>query len=60
MEKNKEVPQEKPKELDEVELTEVVTETGLAFRLPTGEIVNESQYLVWLGNLMWKINKSVG
>lgn len=57
VEDKKEVPEEKKK--DEVELTEVVTETGLAFKLPTGEIVDERGYLVWLGNKIWDLHKSI-
>jgi len=57
MEKEKKEVPEKKKE--EVELTEVVTETGLAFKLPTGEVVNSNEYLVWLGNNIWEIKKAL-
>ncbi|HDK42726.1 MAG TPA: hypothetical protein ENG87_05060 [Candidatus Pacearchaeota archaeon] len=46
-------------EKDVVELTEVVTETGLAFKLPDGKIVNSDEYLVWLGNTLWDIKKAL-
>lgn len=55
--KEVEEPKEKPKE--QVELTEVVTETGLAYKLPDGEVVNLDGYRVWIGNLLWKIHKAV-
>lgn len=58
MEEEKET-KKKPENKDEVELTEVVTETGLAYKLPTGEVVDERSYLVWLGNLVWKTYKSI-
>ncbi len=53
---------EKPKEevkKEEVELVKVATEYGLAYQLPTGEVVNSDEYRVWMGNLLWKINKAV-
>ena len=43
----------------EVELTEVVTGTANAFKLPDGKIVSMDEYLVWLGNVVWQIKKSV-
>lgn len=45
---------------DEVELTEVVTGTAPAFKLPTGEVLNFEQYLVWLGNCIWFLRKNIG
>lgn len=44
---------------EQVELTEIVTQTDIAYKLPTGEVVDLKGYLVWLGNLVYKISKSV-
>lgn len=43
----------------QVELTEVATQTDLAYRLPDGKVVDMKEYLAWLGNLVYKISKSV-
>ncbi len=56
-EEKKNEPKEEKK--DVVELTEVVTETGLAFKLPDGKIVNSDEYLVWLGNTLWDMKKAL-
>jgi len=50
--------EEKPK--DAVELTEVVTQTAPAVKLPDGTVVQMEEYLVWLGNLVYKISKNTG
>ena len=42
-----------------VGLEEVPTQFGLAYRLPDGKQVTEPEYLVWLGNLVYKISKSI-
>lgn len=47
------------KEEQQVELTEVVTQTDIGYKLPNGEVVALPAYLVWLGNLMYKVSKSV-
>jgi hypothetical protein len=50
---------EETKKEAEVALTEVVTQTDIAYKLPDGKIVSMQEYLVWLGNLVYKISKSV-
>ena len=47
------------KQETQVELTEVVTQTDMAYKLPDGKVVDMREYLVWLGNLVYKISKSV-
>lgn len=42
-----------------IELTEVVTGTAPAIKLPTGEVISAEAYLVWLGNKILKIEKAV-
>ena len=54
VEKEKESKQE-----DTVELTEVPTQVAPAVKLPGGEIVSMEQYLVWLGQQVYEIKKSV-
>jgi len=49
----------KKKEGD-VELTEVVTQTAPAFKLPNGEVVGMEDYLVWMGNMVYHIKKNTG
>lgn len=57
----KEETQKEPKEeKDTVQLTEVVTGTAPAFQLPDGTIVGMEDYLVWIGNLVYKIKKNTG
>jgi hypothetical protein len=53
-----EVPEIKKKST-EVELTEVPTETAQLFKLPDGNVVNHNDYLVWLGNNILAIKRSV-
>ena len=43
-----------------VELTEVVTGTAPAYKLPDGEVVGTEQYLAWLGQQIWQIKKNTG
>lgn len=43
----------------QVEITEVVTQTTVGYKLPDGETVDLNQYLVWLGNLVLDIKKAV-
>ena len=45
---------------DEVELTEVVTQTAPAIKLPDGTVVSMEQYFVWLGNQVYDIKKNTG
>ena len=40
------------KKTSQVELTQVATQMGEAFKLPSGEVVSMYEYLVWLGNLV--------
>jgi hypothetical protein len=54
-EKKEEVKTEK----SAVELTQVVTDTRPAFKLPDGSVVQFEEYLVWLGNEVHKIHKAV-
>lgn len=42
-----------------VELTEVVTQTAPAYKLPTGETVGLEVYLVWMGNQIWQLNQKI-
>lgn len=43
-------PEKSPETVKAVSLVEVPTEYGLAFSTPEGNM-NQSQYLVWLGNM---------
>ena len=54
--------EDKPKKKEEpkvVELTQIVTQTAEAFKLPTGEVVDLNGYLVWLGNLVYELKKGL-
>ena len=54
------VEKEKEKEpTDTVELTEVPIQVAPAVKLPGGEIVSMEAYLVWLGQQVYDIKKSV-
>lgn len=44
---------------EDIELMRVPTQHELAFKIPSGKIVSYEEYLVWLGNLIWRIKKSV-
>ena len=44
---------------DTVELTEVPTQVAPAVKLPGGEVVGMEAYLVWLGQQIYDIKKSV-
>ena len=52
--------EEKNKDNNQVELTEIVTQTNNAFKLPSGDVINFEQYLVWIGNELIKIKKIIG
>ena len=52
-----EIPKKKE---DVVELTEVVTQTAPAFKLPNGDVVGFEDYIVWLGNMVYHIKKNTG
>ena len=47
------------KQTDTVELVEVPTQVGPAVKLPSGEVISMEQYLVWLGQQIYEIKKSV-
>jgi hypothetical protein len=47
------------KQEEQVTLDEVPTQFGLAYKLPDGRQVSEPEYMVWLGNLVYKISKSI-
>ena len=51
--------EKKEEQVTEVSLTEIVTGTDTAFKLPTGEVVDLKGYLVWLGNEILHINKAL-
>ena len=53
----------KPKEEEKIEpvnLVEVTTQTAPAFKLPNGTVVGMEDFLVWIGNLVYKIDKNTG
>jgi len=43
----------------EVELTEVVTGTAPAFKLPNDKVISLEEYLVWIGNQIVEIKKAI-
>ena len=45
---------------NEVELTEVVTQTQQAFKLPDGTVLDVNAYLTWIGNQLIEIRKAIG
>lgn len=47
------------KTIGTVELTEVVTQTAPAVKLPDGKVVSMEEYFVWLGQQIFEIKKSV-
>lgn len=51
--------EEEKKEEGKVELGTVPTGQATVYKLPDGKVLNLDEYLVWLGNLMYKISKSV-
>ena len=59
VEEKQEAKQEKKESKSKVELTQVVTATDLAFKLPDGDVVSMQEYLVWLGNKVIEISKAV-
>ena len=61
VEKKEDKPEEEKAEKGEpVQLTEVVTGTAPAFKLPDDTVVGMEDYLVWLGNLVYNIKKNTG
>jgi hypothetical protein len=55
-----ETKKEKKVEKKEIELTQIVTQTAPAFKLPDGTIIADlNEYLVWLGNLILETKKAV-
>lgn len=57
MKEKEEVKQDKSEE--KVELTEVVTQTAPAIKLPDGKVVSMEEYFVWLGNHVYHISKNM-
>ena len=53
-------PEKKDSSSDDVELTEVTTQTAPAIKLPDGRIVGVEEFLVWMGNLVYQIKKNTG
>lgn len=45
--------------IKEVESVDITTQTAKAFKLPGGEIVNLEEYLVWMGNEVYRIRRAV-
>jgi len=58
MAETKEEPKEEPKP-EGVKLVEVPTEMGIAYQLPDGKVVNMQDYLVWLGNKVNDMSKTL-
>lgn len=52
--------EENKKNVEGVQLVDVTTKTAPAFKLPDGSIVDMEDYLVWMGNLIYKINNNTG
>ncbi len=45
---------------EKVELQSVPTGSAIVYKLPDGSVVNTlEEYLVWMGNVLWDIKKSV-
>lgn len=42
-----------------VEMTEVVTQTAQAFKLPNGEVVGMNELLVWIANSIVEIKRKI-
>lgn len=45
---------------EEVELTEIVTQTSQAFKLPDGKVVDVNELLVWMSNQIIELRKAIG
>ena len=52
-------PKELKKQEGTVELTEVVTQTAPAIKLPDGKIVSMEEYFAWLGQHIYHISKNI-
>jgi len=48
------------KKVKGVQLVEVTTQTAPAFKLPDESVVGMEDYLVWMGNLIYKIDNNTG
>jgi hypothetical protein len=48
------------KEVVNIELVDVATQTALQFKLPDGKIVDLLGYLAWLGNTVLEIKRGLG
>jgi len=57
-EEDKEV--KKEEKVEGVQLVEVTTQTAPAFKLPDDSVISMEEYLVWIGNLVYKIDKNTG
>jgi hypothetical protein len=42
-----------------VELVEVATQTEKQYQLPDGKVVDIQGYLIWLGNIVLEVKRSV-
>lgn len=50
---------EEEKSEEAIKLVEVPTQTAPAVELPNGKVIGIEEYLVWLGNLVYKISKNI-
>lgn len=48
------------KKNENIKLVEVTTQTAPAFQLPDESVLSMEEYLVWIGNLVYKIDKNTG
>lgn len=49
----------KKEEAKVIELTAVITGTAPAFKLADGKVVSMEEYLVWMGNVLLKLEKTI-
>lgn len=47
------------KEKTLVEITEVPTQTEVAYKLPNGDVVSPEHLLLWIANEVWDIKQAV-
>jgi len=47
-------------EKEEFKIVDVATEFGKAIQTPSGEIVSDSQLLVWIANQLFDMRKKLG
>jgi hypothetical protein len=48
------------KKQEEFKLVDVATEFGKAIQTPTGELVSDTQLLIWIANEISKMSKKLG